>query len=124
LRCSNALSGLIWVWSHEDQQGEPLLRRIAHTVVDPRWRKHNLIAAEIAFLIANLEPANTLEHNVDFVGALVRVRLLFLTRLETVYVREHPFALEEIYLPKFFTRETAFRFQVSGLHCDLRRGLK
>jgi hypothetical protein len=86
------------VRSHKDQHDKRILRFIPDAVFDIRRRHHNVIRSQIALIIANVKPAGALENEVNFIGAAVRVTLLFLTGLETIDIGEHPFGLEQIHL--------------------------
>jgi hypothetical protein len=85
-------------------------------VLDIRGRNHNLIRAQVALIIANVKPASAFKNEVDFIGVMVRVTLLFLARLETIDIGEHPFGLEKIHLLHLVRRKPPLEFYVSSLH--------
>ena len=86
------------------------MRFIPNAVLDIRGRYHDLIRAQIAFIIADVKPAGAFKHDVNLIGAPMRVALLFLSRLETIDVGEHPFGFEQIHLLHLVRRKPPLEF--------------
>jgi hypothetical protein len=79
-------------------------------VFDIRRCEHNLIGSEITYIIADRKPAGAFKHEVNFIGSVVRVTLLFLAWLETIDIGEHAFGLEQIHLPHLVRRKLPLEF--------------
>ena len=101
---------LVRIRRHENQEHQPILRFIPNAVLDIRGRYYDLIRAQIAFLVADVKPAGAFNHYVNLICAPMRVTLLFLARLETIDVGEHPFGFEQIRLLHLVRRKSPLEF--------------
>ena len=83
---------------HEHECNEPLLAAIEDAVILARGREGNFSGPQFPLLFAHLEDATTFQNIIDLVLPHVRVRTLFLPRLEAVSVAKESSGFEDAVL--------------------------
>src|SRR4029079_17461172 len=86
---------------HVNQNGQPCVAAVLNAVFLAGLRQSDFTLAKLPLFFADLKHSPALDHVIDFIGALMRVRRLLLPRLEAVNVAKKSFGLEDAVLFHF-----------------------